>query len=142
MDSAEQQYQRDIARIEAHKLALKDDEFRRVSELVKQETREHTRYHQQRGAAITLNDRDSRMIYVSTTDGHQVVTISFNEVRHEVDILKTGGTLPISYLFAVNISNDKPIIVGTKWKTEPLGVVTDDKIITAIRNAVDALLAS
>src|SRR5258708_6944766 len=58
MDLAEQQYQRDIARIEAHKLALKDDEFGRLVEQVRQEVRAHTRYHQQRGAAITLNDRD------------------------------------------------------------------------------------
>jgi len=142
MDVQEQQYQRDLTRLAAHRLALKDDEFQRVSGLVRQETRQHVCYHQQRGAAITLNDRDSRVIYVSTTDGQQIATITFNAVRHEVEVQKTGGTLPISYSFAVDTSNDRPIIVGTKWKTEPLGVVADDMVIDAVRSAVNALLAT
>ncbi len=142
MDLAEQQYQRDIARIEAHKLALKDDEFGRLVEQVRQEVRAHTRYHQQRGAAITLNDRDPRVIYVSTADGQQIATITFNAVRLEVEVKKTGGTLPLSYSFSVDTSNDKPIIIGTKWKTEPLGVVTDDTVIDAVRGSIDALLAT
>jgi hypothetical protein len=140
----EQQYQRDKARLAAHKLALKDDEFNRVSELVRQEARDQARHHQERGAGIILQDRDSRVLYVSTTDGQQVVTITFNAVRYEIEVKKVGGTLPVLYLFSVDIATptDKPIIIGTKWKTEPLGVVSDETVMSVIRKAINALLAT
>lgn len=98
--AAEQQYQRDVARLGAHRLALKDDEFRRVTELVRQETREHVRYVQQRDPSIVLNDRSMRRAaYISSSNGQGVATIIFNSVRHEIAIKTVGGTTPVVICF-------------------------------------------
>jgi hypothetical protein len=132
----EQQYLRDRARLDAHRLGLKDDEFGCLVEQVRKEVRAHTSYQQQRHASLVLNDRDSRVI--STEYGQQVTTITFNAVRHQVQIKKTG-IAPVSYEFNVDVSNDKPIIVGRKW-SEPLSVVNGDAVIDAIRHAIDALI--
>jgi hypothetical protein len=134
MDTSEQRYQRDVARLEAHRLALKDDEFRRISDLVRQEAREHARFVQQRGAAVVLNDRDPHALCVSSADGKQVVTIAFNAVRHQVEI-KNG----LHYLCQVDIdSHGKPIVTGKKWG-QPLGIVTDDMLIDAVRHAINKI---
>ena len=55
----EQQYQRDIARIEAHKLALKDDAFNNyLVELIRKVVRERFEYlRDQRGVKLTLYDQ-------------------------------------------------------------------------------------
>lgn len=141
MEAAEQQYQRDLARLEAHRLALKDDEFQRVSTLIRQEAREHFRYYEQRGARIKLNDRDMHVIYISSEDGQRVATIAFNSVRHEIEVKEVGGNTPVSYLFRVDVTptGERPVVIGFKWKTEPLSTVSDDTVMTAVRHAIDAL---
>ena len=142
MEGAEQQYQRDVARLGAHRLALKDDEFHRVSELVRQEAREHTRYVQQRDASIVLNDRGMRRaIYISSAVGQKVATITFNPVRHEIAIKTTGTSTPVNYLFQadVTLTGDRPIVVGFRGSAEPLGLVSDDLVFQAVRSAINAL---
>jgi hypothetical protein len=131
---ADQQYQHDVARLEAHRLALRDDEFRRVSDLVRQEAREHTRFVQQRRAAVVLNDRDLNTICVSSADGQQVVTITFNSVRHQIEV-KNG----LRYLFQVDIDlHGNPIVTGKKYG-QPLGIVTDDQVIDGVRHAINKI---
>jgi hypothetical protein len=76
----------------------------------------------------------------NAVDGLQVAQFTFNAVRYEIDIRKTGGTQPVSYLFTVDVEGGKPIIIGHKWTTEPLGVVSDELVIRAVRNAIDALI--
>jgi hypothetical protein len=132
MDLAEQQYQRDIARIEAHKLALKDDEFGRLADLIRKEVREHERHlREERGCAIVLHDRDSRSISVENADGLHSVTITFDALRHEV-------SWPASK-FAVEIDGyGKAVVTGRNFG-QLLGVVTEHVIITSVRRAVESI---
>jgi hypothetical protein len=132
MDTAEQQYQRDIARIEAHKLALKDDEFSRLTDLIRGDVREHARYlREERGAPIVLHDRDSRYVSVENADGLRSVTIAFDALRHEV-------TWP-GHKFAVEIDGyGKAVVIGRNFG-QLLGVVTQHVIITSVRRAVESI---
>lgn len=136
MDLADQQYRRDIARIEAHKLALKDDEFGRLVEQVRGEVRAHERYlREQRGTAIVLHDRDPLRATVENADGLRSATFAFNDVRHEVEVSGEG----VHYLFAVAIhSYGKPIVTGRKYG-QLLGAVTIDTVTDAVRNAINSI---
>jgi len=135
MDSAEQQYQRDIARIEAHKLNLKDDEFRRLIGHVLKAVREHERDRRDRGAQIKLNDHDPTNVTVANLDGLRVVTFASNAVRHTVDIQGVG----IHYAFEVVIDHyQKPVVTGRKYG-QAMGVMTDDAITDACRSAIDSV---
>ena len=131
-----QQYQQDVIRIEAHKLALKDDEFQRVSELVRREVREHARYlREERGAPIVLHDRDWQRITVENTDGLRVAAFVFNTIRHEIDVRGIDS----HYVFEVAINHDgKPVVVGRKFG-QSLGTVDVGIVINAVRNAVESI---
>ncbi len=131
----EQQYQRDIARIEAHKLALKDDEFGRLVEQVHQEVRAHERYlREERGAAIALHDRDPLSATVENADGLRSAVFTFNAVRYEVEVRGEG----VHYLFAVAIDGyGKPVVTGRKYGQ--LIAANIDMVITAVRHAIESV---
>jgi hypothetical protein len=131
MDSAEQQYQRDIARIEAHKLALKDDAFNNyLVELIRKVVNERFEYlKNQMSAPLTLHDQDFKSISVENADGLHVATFTFDYLRHEV----TAHALR----FVVLIERDKPVITAYS-AGQPLGVVTEYQITKLTRNVVDS----
>jgi hypothetical protein len=129
------QYQRDIARIEAHKLALKDDEFSRLVEQVRDEVRLHEQYLRgKRGAAVVLNDRDPLRVTVENTDGLRSATFTFDELRHEIGIQGVG----VDYSFAVDINyNGKPIVTGRKFGQ--LIPADANVVVRAVRNAIESV---
>jgi hypothetical protein len=131
----EQQYQRDIARIEAHRLALKEDEFHRLAQQIQEEVREHQRFlREERGAPIKLHDRDPERVTVENGDGVRVTTFTFNYLRHEADVRGQG----VHYLFAIAIEKEKPVVTGRK-SGQLLGSVSDHTVITAVRNAIESI---
>ena len=135
MDVQNDQYQRDITRIEAHKLALKDDEFRKLSDLVLKEVRAHERFlREERGAAIVLHDRFSP-ITVENVDGLRRAVFAFNSVRFEVDVQSAG----IHYLFSADVNPaGKPVVIGRKFG-QSLGEVGIDVVTEAIRSAINSI---
>ena len=136
MEISEQQYQRDIARIEAHKLALKDDEFGRLSGLIRQEVRDHEHYlREERGAAIVLHDRDVNRVTVENADGLRFTTITFDDLRHEAEVRGEG----VHYVFAVTIDgNGKPVVTGRKYG-QLLSTVTKNTVVDAVRHAIESI---
>lgn len=129
--SAEQQYQRDIARIEAHKLALKDDAFNNyLVELVREVVNERFKYlRDQLGVPLTLHDQTFKSISVESADGLHIATFTFDYLRHEV----TTNALR----FVVLIERDKPVVTAYN-AGQPLGVVTQYQITKLTRNVVDS----
>jgi hypothetical protein len=131
MNSAEQQYQHDIARIEAHKLALKDDAFNNyLVELIRKVVSERFEYlRDQLGVPLTLHDQAFKSISVENADGLHIATFTFDYVRHEV----TADTLR----FVVLIQRDKSVVTAYS-AGQPLGVVTQYQITKLTRNVVDS----
>lgn len=127
----EQQYQRDIARIEAHKLALKDDAFNNyLVELIRKVVRERFEYlRDQRGVKLTLYDQAFESISVESADGLHIATFAFDYLRHEV----TANALR----FVMLIERDEPVVKAHSGG-QPLGVVTDYQITQLTRNVVDS----
>jgi hypothetical protein len=130
------QYQRDVARIEAHKLALKDDEFSRLVDKIREEIRSHERYlREERGVPIVLFDRDPLRATVENKDGLRSAVFTFNQFRYEIDVRGEG----IHYAFEVTIGgNGKPIVIGRKYG-QLLNAVTIDNVIDAVRSAINSI---
>src|SRR5262249_10589324 len=131
----DEQYRRDAARIEAHKLDLKADEFERISKLVRHEIREQVDYlkQTQATAVIQLNDRNNREWYVSRVDGpgaqaHRVLTVGFNEVRFSIE-MRSGEVIHYRFQIEIAPSSGNPIVTGVKQKVQPLGTVSDHTVI-------------
>jgi hypothetical protein len=130
MDSAEQQYQRDIARIEAHKLALKDDAFNNLVEHVRKAVNERFEYlRDQLGVPLTLHDQAFKSISVENADGLHIATFTFDYLRHEV----TAHALR----FVVLVERDKPVVTAYS-AGQPLGEVASYQITKMTRNVVDS----
>lgn len=127
----ETQYQRDIARIEAHKLALRDDAFNNyLVELIRKVVTERFEYlKNQQGVPVTLHDQAFKSISVENADGLHIATFTFDYLHHEV----TANALR----FVVLIEGNKPVITAYS-SGQPLGVVTDYQITKLTRNVVDA----
>src|SRR5579859_110384 len=134
MDSAEQQYQRDIARIEAHKLALKDDEFGSLVDYVRDAFREHAEFiRDEKKAPIILNDHDTESISVENADGLRSATVKFDPLRYQIDVDGTRA----HYVFTVEIDKEgKPVVLGRKANL-PLGSVDKNTIRKALHGAID-----
>jgi len=132
---SEQQYQRDIARIEAHKLALKDDEFARLVIYARDEFREHAEFiRDEKKAPITLNDHDTESISVENDDdGALSATVKFDPLRHQIDVDGTRA----HFVFTVEIDKQgKPVVMGRK-AGQPLGSVDRNTVRKALHNAID-----
>ena len=127
----EQQYQRDIARIEAHKLALKDDAFNNyLVELIRKVVTERFEYlREQHAVPLKLYDQAFKSISVENADGLHVATFTFDYLRHEV----TANALRLVVL----IERDKPVVTAYS-AGQPLGVVTELQITKLTRNVVDS----
>jgi hypothetical protein len=134
MEAAEQQYRRDIARIEAHRLALKDDEFGRLVDYVKDEFREHAVFiRDEKKAPIILNDHDTESISVENADGLRSATVKFDPLRHQIDVDGTRA----HYVFTVEIDKEgKPVVMGRK-AGQPMGSVEKNTIRKALHGAID-----
>jgi hypothetical protein len=131
----EQQYLRDRARLDVHRLALKDDEFGCLAEQVRTEVRAHTRYLQERGVPIILHDHDRLRITVENTDRLRLAVFTFNAVHHVADVRGAG----VHHVFEVAIDHDyKSVVIGRKFG-QSLGTVDNDKIVDAVRNAIDSI---
>jgi hypothetical protein len=128
------QYQRDIARIEAHKLALKDDEFGRLVDYVRDAFREHAEFiRDEKKAPIILNDHDMESISVENADGLRSATVKFDPLRHHIDVDGTRA----HYVFTVEIDKQgKPVVMGRK-ADQPLGSVDKNTIRKALHGAID-----
>jgi hypothetical protein len=131
MDAAEQQYKRDIARIEAHKLALKDDAFNNyLVELIRKVVTERFEYlRDQLGVRLKLHDQAFKFISVESTDGLHIATFTFDYLRHEV----TANALR----FVVLIEHDKPVVKAYS-AGQPLDTVNEYQITKLARNVVDS----
>ena len=130
----ETQYQRDIARIEAHKLDLKDDEFNRLVDFVRDEFREHAEFlRDEKKAPIILHDHDTESISVENADRLRSATIKFDPLRHQIDVDGTRA----HYVFTVEIDiQGKPVVMGQKADL-PLDRVDKNIILKALRGAID-----
>src|SRR5258708_31215142 len=133
MEAAEQ-YQRDVARLEAHRLALKDDEFGRLVDYVKDAFREHAEFiRDEKKAPIILNDHDVESISVENADGLRSATVKFDPLRHQIDVDGTRA----HYMFTVEIDKQgKPVVLGRK-AGQPLGSVNKNTIRKALHGAID-----
>jgi hypothetical protein len=125
------QYQRDVARIEAHKLALKDDAFNNyLVEPIRKAVNERFEYlRDQLGVPLTLHDQAFKSISVENADGLHIATFTFDYLRHEV----TAHALR----FVVLVERDKPVVTAYS-AGQPLGVVTSYQITKMTRNVVDS----
>ena len=133
MDSTEQQYQRDIARIEAHKLALKDDEFLRWVEFSRDAFRAHAEYlRDEKKAPITLHDHDTESITAENADGLRRATVKFDSLRHEIDVDGTRA----HYVFTVEVHQGKAVLTGRK-SGQSLGSVEKNLVLTALYNSIN-----
>lgn len=130
-----EQYKRDTARLEVRKLDLKDSEFSHLVELAREEIQAHTQHVRERHAGISLHDHDSlRSVVWDTNDTSRLATFVFDPLWHEV-------TFP-SYKFTVRIYDyDNPVATGHKHG-QPLGVVTKNTIIDAVRSAIESIFAT
>jgi len=128
-------------RLEAHRLALKDDEFTRVGHEVHRATKEYVDYLHQELGNIKLDDRTSPFLVSRTDDASQVLTIAFNSVRHEITFEKDNGPEPVHRAIVVDVQNSKPFVSHRKFGSN-LGELPFADIVDLVRKTIDALLAS
>jgi len=128
----QQQYERDAMRVQAHHLALKADEFDRVSDLVRQEVREHARH-----LGLQINDRNNYEYCAwAGTSPQRVLVITFNKVRFEIEIKSH-----VAFRVDIALTGDKPIVLAFRSGV-PLGIQTDDEIINLVRKAIESFIRS
>jgi hypothetical protein len=123
----ETQYQRDISRLEAHRLALKDDEFQRLVETIRRAVTLRYEYLRDQGVPLRLHDHSSATISVAN-DGLRIATFAFDYLRHEV----TSRGLRFQVLLT-----DGNAVVTVHESGQPLGTASPYQITKLVRNAVD-----
>lgn len=126
-----EQYQRDIARIEAHKLALQDDGFRNLVNLVQREIYERTNFLQRRGALITLQPGGWS---VANADGKRVAMFTPKALSFQIDAKGAG----VDYSFKIEVEHNSPVILMSKWGTAQ-GKVDEYTVREAIHNVIDSI---
>jgi hypothetical protein len=128
------QYQRDIARIEAHNLALKDDEFGRWVNFARDEFREHAEFiRDQKKAPIILNDHDAESISVENADRLRSATVTFDPLRHQIEVDGTRA----HFVFTIEIDQQGKVVVMGRKAGQQLGSVDKNIIRKALRSAID-----
>jgi hypothetical protein len=124
----ETQYQRDISRLEAHRLALKDDEFQRLVETIRRAVTLRYEYLRDQGVSLRLHDHSAATISVAN-DGLRIATFAFDYLRHEA----TARGLR----FRVLITRGGNAVVTVHESGQPLGTVNPYQITKLVHNAVD-----
>lgn len=142
MVTAEQQFQRDIARLEAHKLALKDSEFIQLTLHVQTEIKERVEYYRRKHGREVLeaNFQDDKQYFISLgADNTQVLTVTFDSLRHEITFHKENGPEPVNRVIRIQVqSNDRLVLTHRKAGVE-LGITSYAKLDRVVHPSVDAL---
>ena len=127
---------RDVARVEARKLAIKDELFAHLVERITEEVREHERYlREQRGAPLVLHAHDSQLYSVENDRTGRQATIAFDGLQHIIEIRGEG----IHYTFEVISDKGRPGFTMRKDGELVPGTVTQGKMLTAVHLAIDSI---
>jgi hypothetical protein len=126
------------ARVDAHRLDLKNDEFTHVAHEVHRATKDYVDYLYQSLGNIKLDDRSDEHVVSRTDDASQVLTITFNNVRHEITFEKNNGPEPVHRAIVVDEQNGKPFVGHRKFGSNRGELLFTD-IADLIRKSIDAL---